>query len=462
MYNGTIVKLNIPEAFDLVSDLLIIIDKHGNIVRMNQAALSRLGFSETDLVGQDIRLLTHALTKLPNHTSQITDLMDAHGHVVPVRIRSTDLNVHGVPTTLVIAQDLSELETSQELLKTAFDNSGTLISISRVSDGVFIDVNPTFLATLGYSRQEVLGKTSNQLNLLADQSQRELLIAETVKSNHIRDLDIRIKTKDGRVLDALFNVDLLMIRGEACVMTSAIDITRRKQVESQLVDTLKNLESLVARKVDELNQAQLATIIALSNLTESRDTDTGHHIERISALATVLARSLANDPVYAPMLSEDFIVNLANASILHDIGKVGIPDAILLKPGKLTHAEFDIMKSHVTIGWSMLERLNQRFPDNRYLQMGQEIILNHHERWDGNGYPQGLRGPSIPLSGQLIALCDVYDALRSKRPYKAPLDHASAVDLIAAQRNAQFNPDVVDAFLAVEDSFNRTYGLLAE
>ena len=171
---------------------------------------------------------------------------------------------------------------------------------------------------------------------------------------------------------------------------------------------------------------------------------------------------MALDANYSPFLSSVEIANLANASVLHDIGKVGIPDAILLKPGKLSPEEFTVMKQHVLIGWSMLEKLSQRFPDNRYLQVGKEIVLNHHERWDGKGYPNGLKGTDIPLPGQLIAVCDVYDALRSKRPYKPALDHASAVELILAQRGTQFNPDVVDAFLAVEHRFDETYNLLAE
>ena len=455
-------KLIAPEALDLVSDLLIILDENHRIVRLNQAARLRLGFSETDLIGQNINLLVHPKIDLDRTVAQTTDLLDAKGKLVPVKLRTSRIKHTHETITLLVAQDLSELTASQDLLRTAFENSGSLLSISRVSDGIYLDVNPTFLDTLGYTRQEVIGKTSNQLGLLADQAQRDFLVLEALRTKHMRDLDVRIKTKDGRFLDALFNVDLLMINGEQCVMTSATDITRRKQAEVQLVEMLKNLEVLVAHKVDELNQAQLATIVALSNITESRDTDTGHHIERISALAVILAKSLANDPNYEPVLTEGYITTLANASVLHDIGKVGIPDAILLKPGKLSPEEFDIMKKHVNIGWSMLEKLSLRFPDNRYLQMGLEIILNHHERWDGKGYPNGVKGNQIPLAGQLIALCDVYDALRSKRPYKAALDHRSAVDLIIAQRGSQFNPDVVDAFLGVEHHFESTYNTLAE
>lgn len=455
-------KLIAPEALDLVSDLLIILDENHRIVRLNQAARLRLGFSETDLLGQSISLLVRPKINLDLPEAQITDLLDVNGKLVPVKLRTSRINHQNEFVTLLVAQDLSELNASQDLLRTAFENSGSLLSISRISDGIYLDVNPAFLETLGYTRQEVIGKTSNQLGLLADQTLRDYLVLETLRAKHLRDLDVRIKTKDGRFLDALFNVDLLMINGEPCVMTSATDITRRKQAEVQLVEMLKNLEVLVARKVDELNQAQLGTIIALSNITESRDTDTGHHIERISALAVILAKSLANDPTYEPILDDGYITTLANASVLHDIGKVGIPDAILLKPGKLTPDEFDIMKHHVNIGWSMLKKLSLRFPDNRYLQMGLEIILNHHERWDGKGYPNGVKGNQIPLAGQLIALCDVYDALRSRRPYKEPIDHQSAVDLIIAQRGSQFNPDVVDAFLGVEHHFESTYATLAE
>lgn len=447
---------------DLISDLVIVIDDQHHIRRLNLALRQRLGFLDGDLLGQPVTLILNPKTDLTMKLAQNTDLMDVRGNLIPIELRCAPFALVNVTGQVLVAKDLSEREASEELLRTAFNNSGTSLSISRISDGVFLDVNPTFLDTYGYTRQEVIGKTSQQLNLLADPSQRDLLIVETMKSNHIRDLDMRVRTKDGRILDALFNVDLLMIHGEPCVMTSAIDITRRKVAESRLVDMLKDLEGLVSRKVDELKEAQLATIIALSDLTESRDTDTGHHIERIRELATLLSESLANDPLYAPFLTETTINTLASASILHDIGKVGIPDAILLKPAKLTPDEFEIMKQHVVIGWSMLEKLSQRFPDNRYLQLGKDIVLNHHERWDGKGYPNGLKGSAIPLPGQLIALCDVYDALRSKRPYKAPLDHVTAVDLILAQRSTQFNPDIVDAFLAVEHRFETTYESLSE
>jgi PAS domain S-box-containing protein len=448
--------------FDLISDMLIVINDQHRILRLNLTTRQRLGFLDGDLLEQPITLILNPKTDLTVKQTQHTDLMDVHGNLVPIELRVAPFTLGETKGLVLVAKDLSEQEASAELLRTAFNNSGTSLSISRISDGVFLDVNPTFLDTYGYTRQEVIGKTSNQLNLLADPTQRDLLIVETMKSNHIRDLDMRVRTKDGRILDALFNVDLLMIHGEACVMTSAIDITRRKEAESRLVDMLKDLEGLVSRKVNELNEAQLATIIALSNLTESRDTDTGHHVERIRDLATVLCESLAHDPAYTSILTSETIPVLASASILHDIGKVGIPDAILLKPAKLTPDEFEIMKQHVIIGWSMLEKLSQRFPDNRYLQLGKDIVLNHHERWDGKGYPHGLKGPAIPLAGQVIALCDVYDALRSKRPYKAPLDHPTAVDLILAQRATQFNPDVVDAFLAVEHYFEETYASLAE
>jgi PAS domain S-box-containing protein len=450
------------KMFDLISDLLIVIDDHRNIRQLNQAAKTRLGFLDHALIGQPVSLILHPQADLTHPKPQITDLLDFHANLIPIELQTLAYSRDNQTDRILIAKDLSELEASAELVRTAFNNSGALLSISRASDGSFIDVNPTFLETLGYDRQDVIGVTSNQLGLLADQAQRDLLVMETLKSARIRDLDIRIKTKDGRVLDALFNVDLLQIKGEACIMTSAIDITRRKAAENRLVEMLKDLESLVSRKVEELHQAQHATIIALSNITESRDTDTGHHVERIRELSILLANSLAKDKAYAEPLSDEAIKNIADASVLHDIGKVGIPDAILLKPGKLTPDEFEIMKGHVHIGWSMLEKLSQQFPNNRYLQTGKEIVLNHHERWDGKGYPNGLKGYAIPLAGHLIALCDVYDALRSKRPYKPALDHHTAVELILAQRGTHFNPDVVDAFLAVEPQFDTTYTLLAE
>jgi putative two-component system response regulator len=152
-------------------------------------------------------------------------------------------------------------------------------------------------------------------------------------------------------------------------------------------------------------------------------------------------------------ISPAFIDNIYHAAPLHDIGKVGIPDKILLKPGKLTHEEFDIMKTHTTIGAATLEQVQARYPGNAFVNMGIALTRSHHEKWDGTGYPDGLAGKEIPLSGRIMALADVYDALRSNRPYKEAFSHEKSVGIILSGKGSHFDPAVVDAFEACAAEF---------
>ncbi len=222
------------------------------------------------------------------------------------------------------------------------------------------------------------------------------------------------------------------------------------------------LEHLVQEKVQEISDSQLATIHALSKLVESRDDDTGDHIERTQTYCRLLATRLQADSGYAKQIDGAFIENIFHASPLHDVGKFGIPDHILLKPGNLTDAEFDIMKTHVTIGDQALRKAQARYPHNAFLNMGIAIARSHHEKWDGCGYPDGLAGEAIPLSARIMALADVYDALRSRRPYKPGFSHAKSLQIIQEGAGSHFDPEVVAAFNAVEAEFARLFELLED
>jgi putative two-component system response regulator len=215
------------------------------------------------------------------------------------------------------------------------------------------------------------------------------------------------------------------------------------------------LEELVKEKVKEISDSQMATIFALSKLAESRDSDTGHHLERTQSFCRLLAGQLRQEKPHKTAISDEFVLNLSNASPLHDIGKVGIPDAVLLKPGKLTLAEFETMQTHTTIGAQTLEELQRQYPRNSFINMGISVARSHHERWDGQGYPGRLAGEAIPLAARIMAVADVYDALRSKRCYKDSLGREPCRAILVAGRDSQFDPAVVDAFLAVEDEFDR-------
>lgn len=192
-------------------------------------------------------------------------------------------------------------------------------------------------------------------------------------------------------------------------------------------------------------------IFALAKLAESRDQDTGAHLERVQNYARALAQQLAARPQFRSQIDAEFIRLIYQTSPLHDIGKVGVPDAVLLKPGKLTEEEFAIMRRHTQIGADTLQAALEKYPQARFLTMARDIAAAHHERWDGKGYPAGLAGIVIPLAARIVSVADVYDALRSRRVYKDAYSHDEARDIIAAEAGKQFDPDVVGAFLEAEE-----------
>ena len=194
-------------------------------------------------------------------------------------------------------------------------------------------------------------------------------------------------------------------------------------------------------------------IFAMAKLAESRDPETGAHLERMQSYSRTLAWNLANREEFANLIDREYLRLINATSPLHDIGKVGVPDRILLKPGKLTDEEFEIMKTHATLGASTLDAALQHFPGAKFLEMARDIAAAHHEKYNGKGYPRGLSGNDIPLSARIVAVADVYDALTTKRVYKDAWTHEAARDLIVKESGQHFDPTVVQAFLACEEQF---------
>jgi putative two-component system response regulator len=215
------------------------------------------------------------------------------------------------------------------------------------------------------------------------------------------------------------------------------------------------LEEEVARRTREVMSVQDVTTLAMASLAETRDADTGNHIRRTQRYVRALAWKLCTHPQFAAALTPHDIGLLYKSAPLHDIGKVGIPDRILLKPGKLTPEEFEVMKTHTTLGRdAILNAEKELGVQVEFLTVAKEIAYSHQEKWDGSGYPLGLSGTQIPISARLMAVADVYDALISRRVYKEPMPHALAVEIIAQTRGKHFDPNVVDAFLEIQDAFN--------
>ena len=227
-----------------------------------------------------------------------------------------------------------------------------------------------------------------------------------------------------------------------------------KRAADLLQDRNQTLEDEVRRRTRELSSIQDVTIMAMSSLAETRDSETGNHSRRTQQYVKALAQQLQHHPRFSSNLSAEQIELLYKSAPLHDIGKVGIPDRILLKPERLDPAEFEIMKTHTTLGRdAILAAENLLDSPNSFLQCAREIALSHQEKWDGSGYPEGLKGDAIPISARLMALADVYDALISRRVYKAPMSHEQAFKIIADGRGTHFDPDIVDAFLAIAEDF---------
>ncbi|MCY4746264.1 two-component system response regulator [Pelomonas sp. UHG3] len=221
-----------------------------------------------------------------------------------------------------------------------------------------------------------------------------------------------------------------------------------------LRDKSDYLGAEVARRIREIQDLQSVVVLAMASLGETRDNETGNHLRRTQHYVRALALQLRTHPRFAALLTVENIDMLYQSAPTHDIGKVGIPDAILLKPGKLDRDEFEIMKTHTTLGFEAIVRAEHSLGHSMpFLRFAKEITLSHQEKWDGSGYPQGLAGEAIPVSARLMALADVYDALISRRVYKPAFTHEEARDIIVAGRGRHFDPDVVDAFIALESEF---------
>ena len=212
----------------------------------------------------------------------------------------------------------------------------------------------------------------------------------------------------------------------------------------------------MVQKTDYIEKMQSDLIVILADMVENRDESTGDHIRKTSMYTLIIMRQMRRMGIKSGMLTDDYIQNVYKAAPLHDIGKIRIPDAILNKPGKLTPEEFDIMKKHSVYGGAIIDELIESLPQASYLEAARDIALYHHERWDGTGYPEGLKGEEIPLPARIMAVADVFDALISDRVYKKAFSFEKAMDIIKEESGTHFDPDIVKAFFAVSDEAMET------
>ncbi|MCP4181380.1 MAG: HD domain-containing protein [bacterium] len=228
-------------------------------------------------------------------------------------------------------------------------------------------------------------------------------------------------------------------------------------IYSHMLSICKEKHNSVILKNNQLTDTEDAIIYMLAYQSELRDSETGHHIERTAKVVKILAEKLADNPKYAPLITDTYIRNITKSAPLHDIGKISIPDAILKKHGELSEFEYKEIKKHCVYGAEILNKANDKITFKSFLPIAVELAYCHHERWDGKGYPSGLEKEEIPLSARIMAVADVYDALVSKRYYKPAYSIFQSCSMIENETGKQFDPDVVDAFVAVKDNLKKIY-----
>jgi PAS domain S-box-containing protein len=270
------------------------------------------------------------------------------------------------------------------------------------------------------------------------------ILVKLARGRQVQGMQMRLLTYQGRLLDVeLSGNSVTMPEQQLCYQLIIRDITLTKQIEKQVLESKQLLDT-----------SRQAAIFGLASLAECRDEDTGAHLLRIRAYTRILATELALSPDAPAIITDTFIEDLCISSMLHDIGKIGIPDSILLKPARLTQEEFAVIKQHCDLGSNALASAERDSESRSFLRLGQEITRCHHERWDGTGYPAGLKGEKIPLAARIVSLVDVYDALTSTRPYKEAFSHEESCRIILSESGHLFDPVIVAAFLRREQEFD--------
>jgi putative two-component system response regulator len=241
------------------------------------------------------------------------------------------------------------------------------------------------------------------------------------------------------------------------VMARILTHLRLYFLQKEVVKNNQNLQEMIDQKTVDIIESQMATIYALAKLAESRDDDTGGHLERVRLACGLIAEKLQNKGKYKDILTIENIENIQKASLLHDIGKLGIVDSILLKPGKLTDEEFEEVKKLILIGANILKEEYLNYPTNHFTKTVIEIVRHQHEKWEGSGYPDKLKEDEIPLAARIVAVTDAYDTLRTKRPYKEAKSHEESKEILIIDKGIHFDPMIIEAFLECEKEIIKLY-----
>jgi PAS domain S-box-containing protein len=313
------------------------------------------------------------------------------------------------------------LRLSEDKFSKAFRISPDAISITRLSDGSYVEINEGFTRLTGFPPEEIIGREALEFNLWASPEESRRFLGAIHSVGEVTNMEGYFKKRDGGLWIGLVSARIIEVNNEPCSINIIRDITERKRAELDL-----------QRAHQDLAEAYEATIVGWSRVLDLRDKETEGHTQRVTEATVSLAR-LLNIP-------EDEIVHVKRGALLHDIGKMAIPDSILQKPGPLNDEEWIEMRRHPVFAYEMLYPIE-------YLRPALDIPYCHHERWDGSGYPRGLKGEEIPLPARIFSIVDVWDALLSNRPYRKGLTEEFVLEYIKKQSGTSFDPRLVEAFL---------------
>jgi PAS domain S-box-containing protein len=348
----------------------------------------------------------------------------------------------------LLSKRVSELKIYQDIFDST-DDGEVIVDV----DGYIVKANRGFETMIDISGNDLLQKHINFINekFLPDFNFKQVL-KFLEKENTWNEELTGTEPANGKWI---VNISFSPIRNETAQIFAYTgifkNVTSQREVEKELINSLK-----------KMNLAQEAIIFGMARLAEHRDSETGYHLEKIRNYCKKLAEALHKRKMYPETITKDFIQTLYHTAPLHDIGKVGIPDYILLKSETLTPEEFEVMKSHALIGHKTLSSIFKQYGEMQFLEIGLEVTSCHHERWDGKGYPRGLKGSDIPLSAQILSIVDVYDALTSERTYKKAYRHASALESMKKERGKHFSPEIFDVFLEIADEIDIIRGSFSE
>jgi PAS domain S-box-containing protein len=460
---GTPKALN--QLFRNIGDPILTADLSGSINFANPAFFQLIGWSEgeqlpnvaslytapAELEDKILRLAESDMvynleTHLVSRTGQPRRVLDTSWVLRDERGVVTGYTTHFKDVTYIKNLE-ARLKISERNYMVLFD---TILSSIIIIDplGKILNCNYYAEELYGYKWSDIVGRAFDEIFSVHKKTMPVDQVISLVNRNRGRyvETDVPRMSADGTIKFTYASYSALTSTTGETIAYSIMerDLTERVRLEKKLQDSFQ-----------QIKDTQSAAILGFARLTEYRDVDTGQHLERMREYTRVLAIGLARLEKYATYITSDYIEDLCLSSVLHDVGKVGIEDAVLLKPGRLDPQEYEKIKQHARLGGEALKAVDKQIKHESFLSIGKEVAFYHHEHWDGSGYPSGRAGEQIPLSARIVALADVYDALTSRRTYKSAMVHEEAVKIIVAEKGTHFDPDVVDVFEQCLDTFRR-------